>query len=163
MKLKPGKHAAFTLLVVASLFHNSEEALTICRSMVTSPVEFFQPLSCLQFLWAVSTLSIAVLLFWIVALRTEKPAVNHFISTAIAASILFNVFIPHVVAALYTFSYTPGLITALMLNLPLSLIVLKRNQNEIGIKAKFIKYIIVGLILGYLFFASIMFLVRYLV
>ena len=152
-------HIALTLLIGASLLHNTEEALMICRQRIISPVKLFQPLTCHQFVWAVSLLSFAILVVYVFAIRTKKTSIYLFLSTAIAAAMLFNAFVPHIIIAVYTLSYTPGLITAVVLNFPLSLVVLNINRKELGNRARLIKFILSGLVIGYLLFAATMLLV----
>lgn len=160
MQSKFSSRILFSVLIGASLIHNTEEALSICSQTIKSPVSFFQPLSCNQFMWAVSILSIIEIIFYIYAISTKKPAVFLFISTAISAALLFNVFAPHVIIAVLTFHYTPGLITAVLLIFPLSLIVLSKNRTGLNIKSKFWKYTLIGLGIGYLLFAFILILVK---
>jgi hypothetical protein len=115
---------AFTALIAAFILHNIEEAIFICRYPVKSPFSYIQPASCRQFLLAVSILTIAGIIAYVFAMQTKKAGIYLFISTALAASFLLNVFVPHVLVAIYTMHYTPGLLSAVLFNLPLSLIVL---------------------------------------
>jgi len=52
--------------------------------------------------------------------------------------------------------YTPGLVTAILMNLPLSLIVLSKNRPHYKSTTQFFKPIFIFLILGYLIFAITM-------
>ena len=151
--------SAFTALIAAFLLHNVEEAITICRYPVENPFPAIQPASCRQFLVAVSILSVAGLVVYIFAMRTKKIPVYHFISTGLAAVLLLNVLMPHVFVAIYTLHYTPGLVSAVLLNLPLSLIVLIKNHKLYHTKLQFVKNIFIGFLIGYLLFAAIMRLV----
>jgi hypothetical protein len=160
MKINYSIRALFSILIGASLIHNAEEALTICNQVIKSPVSFLEPLGCNQFLWAVTILSILEVVFFVYAITTKKPAVFLFISTAISTALLFNVIIPHLFLAIYTIHYTPGLITAILLILPLSIAVLSKNRSEINNKLMFRKYTLIGLGIGYLLFAFIMILVK---
>jgi len=148
--------SAFTALVAAFLLHNVEEALTICRCTVENPFPAIQLVSCSQFLFAISILSIAGLAAFIIAMQSKKISVYNFISTGLAAALLLNVFIPHIFVAIFTLHYTPGLVTAILLNLPFSLIVLTKNWPYYKNKSQFFKTIFIFLILGYLLFAITM-------
>lgn len=159
MKPDVSSRLAFSALIVAFLFHNIEEAIYICSYPVQSPVSFIHPANCTQFLWAVSILTFVGILGSVRALTTKKPIVFLFISTALAGILLFNVFLPHVIIAVYTVQYTPGLVSALVLNLPLSLVVLSKNRIQYLTKSQFLKHIFTGFIVGYLLFATIMLLV----
>jgi len=148
--------SAFTALIAAFLLHNVEEAITICRYPVENPFPAIQPASCRQFLVAVSILSVAGLLVYIFAMRTKKIPVYYFISTGLAAVLLLNVLMPHVFVAIYTLHYTPGLVSAILLNLPFSLMVLIKNRSKHKSTIQFSRTIFIFLILGYLLFAITM-------
>ncbi len=145
--------AAFTALVVAFMIHNLEEAITICRFPVENPFPFIKPASCSQFIVSVSIISAAGLIALVIALRTERQSVYNFISTGLAAVLLLNVFVPHFTVAIYTFHYTPGLVSAMFINLPLSLLVLTKNRPLYTIRKQFLRHIFIFLIIGYVFFA----------
>jgi hypothetical protein len=153
MLLRFTSRSAFTALIAAFLLHNVEEAITICRYPVENPFPAIQPASCSQFIVAVSILSAAGLAAFIIAVRTKKYPVYNFISTGLAAALLLNVFIPHLFVAIYTLHYTPGLATAILMNLPFSLLVLIKNRPHFKNTTQFFKTIIIFLILGYLLFA----------
>ena len=154
---------AFTALIAAFLLHNAEEAITICRYPVEIPFPFIQPANCNQFIWAVSILSVVILLVFIFSMFTENILQYNFISTGIAAVLLFNLLLPHLLIGLYTFHYTPGLVSAVMLNLPLSVLVLSKNRPNYTSNKKFLRHIFIFLIVGYLLFVIIMGLVNILV
>lgn len=151
---------AFTALIAAFLIHNIEEAAAICRYPVENPFPFIQAATCNQFIPAVSFLSAAGLGAYLFGIRTQKQWLYNFISTGFAAVILVNVFIPHVFVGLYTLHYTPGLISAVMLNLPLSLLVLMKNRPLYTGNKAFFKHIVIFLIIGYLLFAISMVLAK---
>jgi hypothetical protein len=148
--------SAFTALIAAFLLHNIEEAITICRYPVENPFPFIQPASCSQFMVSVSILSAAGLAAFIIAMRTKKHPVYNFISTGLAAALLLNVLVPHLFVAIYTLHYTPGLATAILMNLPFSLMVLIKNRPNYKSTIQFSRTIFIFLILGYLLFAVTM-------
>jgi len=147
---------AFTFLIVAFILHNSEEAFMMKGYSVKSPFTFVEPPSFRQFLIAVSLLTIAVIVAYSTAIRTKKPKVYLFISTAVAAALLFNVFVPHVVGAIFYRDYTPGLISAVVLNLPFSFLVLVKNKPMYTGGKEMRSHILWGLAAGYTFFAAIL-------
>lgn len=159
MSLKYTSQSIFISLIIAFIFHNIEEAVSICSYPVQSPFEFIKPATCRQFMIAVSIITVVVLFAFGIAIRTKKPAVYLLISTAIASGLVLNVLIPHLFVAIYTLNYTPGLITAITLNLPLGLIVLSKNKSDCESRKQFIQYVGIGLVIGYLLFAAIMRLV----
>lgn len=163
MALRLTARMAFTALIVAFIFHNLEEAISICKYPVQSPVSIIEPATCRQFIVAVSIITAVVLFAFGYAIRTKKPAVYLLISTAIASGLVLNVLIPHLFVALYTLNYTPGLITAVALNLPLGLLTLIKNRSNYKSRKQFYQHIGIGLAIGYLLFAIVMSLVLYFV
>lgn len=159
MSLKYTPQSIFTILIIAFIFHNIEEAVSICSYPVQSPVSFIKPSTCSQFIVAVTIISAVILLAFAIAIRTKKPATYLLISTAIASGLVLNVLIPHLFVAFYTFNYTPGLITAVALNLPLGLLTLHKNRSTCTYRKQFYQHVGIGLVVGYLFFALVMSLV----
>lgn len=147
---------AFTSLIVAFILHNIEEAIFICRYPVQSPVAFIEPVNCGQFIVAVAFITAFVLITYIIAVRTNKSSLYLFISTAVSSGLVLNAIVPHITLALYTLNYTPGLITAVALNLPLGLLVLFKNRSSCESRKQFFQHIGVGLVFGYLLFAVVM-------
>jgi len=129
---------AFAALIVSFLFHNIEEALSICSYPVQSPVSFIKPASCHQFLWAVSIISLIV----------------------VASGLALNALVPHIIIALYSLSYTPGLVTAVLLIFPLGLFTLFKNSPIFTSRKLFYRFIGIGLVVGYVIFAVVMSLVQ---
>jgi hypothetical protein len=144
---------AFTLLTGAFILHNIEEAVTLLFKPVENPVSFIQPPTYNQFIFAVSALTIAGIIAYVAAMWSQNIKTYLFISTAVAAALLLNVFIPHVVVAIYTMKYTPGLVTAILLNLPLSLLLLSKNKPFFESRKQMLFYIAIGLAAGYALFA----------
>jgi hypothetical protein len=147
---------AFTLLTAGFVLHNVEEALTMPRQYSMSPVSFIQLPTYGQFLFSVAVLTAVALFAYIAAMRTQNGKTYLFISTAIAAALLFNVFVPHLAAAAYTVKYTPGLITAVLLNLPFSILVLKLNKPIFTDRKQLFLFVLGGFGAGYLLFAAVM-------
>jgi hypothetical protein len=119
-----------------------------------SPFAFIQPPTYRQFLFAVSVLTIAVLIACLAAIRSKNQKVYLFISTAVSASLLLNVFLPHVPGAIFYWNYAPGLVSAVLLNLPLSILVLYKNKSMFPDRKEMRNYIIWGIAAGYTTFAA---------
>jgi uncharacterized membrane protein YidH (DUF202 family) len=151
---------AFTLLTAGFILHNIEEAITMPGQQSVSQVSFLQLPTYNQFLLSVAILTIAALYAYIAAMRTKNDKTYLFISTAIAAALLFNVFVPHLAAAALTLKYTPGLITAVLLNLPFGILLLKLNKPLFADRRQMIIYILGGFGAGYLLFAAVMGTIR---
>ena len=86
-------------------------------------------------------------------MRAKKQVTYLFISTALASAILLNVFIPHLLLAIYIRDYTPGLLTAVLFNLPVSIAVLYENKRFYSNCRQIFLHKAGGLLLGYAFFA----------
>ncbi len=151
---------AYTLLTAGSILHNAEEAFTMKGLEVKSSIAFIQPPTYSQFLVAVSILTIAVAVAYIVAIRSKNPKIYLFISTAVAAALLFNVIVPHLVGTIYNCGYTPGVAAAVLLNLPFSLAVLVKNKPLFADRKQMLRYIMLGMLAGYFLFAAVMGLVK---
>jgi hypothetical protein len=151
---------AFTLLTAGFVLHNAEEALTMSGQQGVSPFSFIKLPTYNQFLFSVAVITIVALLAYIAAMRTQNGKTYLFISTTIAAALLFNVFVPHLTAAILTLKYTPGLITAVLLNLPFSILLLKLNKPLFADRRQMSIYILGGFGGGYLLFAAVMCLAK---
>jgi len=160
MNIKISSVTAYTFLTIASVLHNTEETLTMKGYAVDSPFAFIQPPTYRQFLVAVSILTLVVIFAFILAIRTKNPKTYLFISTAIASALLLNVLVPHLLVALYTFRYTPGLVSAVLLIFPLSTVVLVKNKRMYASLKQMLSYIVTGLAAGYVLFAAVIFLAR---
>ena len=157
------KRAAFTALIAVFVLHNMEEAYSICRFPAENLFSFFQPLQCNQFLWAVSILTIVVLFVYGIAMRTIRPKIYLFVSTAIASSLLLNVFVPHSLVSIYTMKYTPGIFSAAMLNFPLCILVLFKNKESYSTGKQMLFHSMGGILIGYILFAVAVSLVKHLI
>ena len=161
MKILPGKidfssRNLFSLLTAAFIVHNLEEAVSMYLQPAESPVSFIHPPTYSQFLLALSILTIAAITLYVVAMKSDSDKKYLFISTAFAVALLFNVFVPHVFIAVYTLKYTAGLLSALLLNLPLSLILLSKNTALYTSRKQMYLYIFAGFAAAYALFAFAM-------
>jgi len=120
-------------LLSAFLVHNVEEALTYGRyraraemlihrlvgNEIPVPAEATFHLALL----VVSTLATVVV---VLAIARPGSPMSPRASIALALIMLINVLIPHVPAAILMGGYAPGVATAVLLNLPISIFVLRR-------------------------------------
>ncbi len=144
----------FAELLLAFLIHNAEEAFTICHYPAVNPFLNIRFLSCAQFLVAVSVISAVAVILYLAAARPSASQRKYlFISTGLSAALLLNSIIPHLLLALLTWQYTPGIISAVILILPISILVLHRNRQQYGKWNKLIRDAILFMIPAYLFFA----------
>jgi len=119
--------------LVAFFLHNFEEGLTYSATKpeATRIIRRFLPAAQLPtptvFQWALLLLTIVAgaALLW--AARTRRDRVGWLVVKVIAAIMMANVMIPHVPAAIILGGYAPGIVTAVTINLPLSLWILLRG------------------------------------
>ncbi|MCE9522010.1 MAG: HXXEE domain-containing protein [Alphaproteobacteria bacterium] len=123
------------VLFVLFVCHNAEEAFGFVyandnglrlldslgmRSLVVSPEAFLGSLG------IVTTFS-ALVAAWIVFAPETRATL--WVVRIWAAILVVNVFVPHLPAAILAGSYVPGVATAVLLNLPLSVACLRATSN----------------------------------
>ncbi len=146
----------FTVLLLAFLIHNAEEAYTICYFPTVNPLINIQILNCEQFLVAVSVISTVVIVLYMIAARSMvTPNRYLFISTGLAAALLLNAIVPHLLVALLTWQFTPGIFSTVLLIIPLSILMLSRNREHYKSRREQIRHAILFTIPAYLFFVLV--------
>ncbi|MEZ4906887.1 MAG: HXXEE domain-containing protein [Saprospiraceae bacterium] len=144
------------LLPLAFTLHNIEEVLGMEKWTKSIPSYIHKPVTTKQF-------GIAVLLFSILGFiiiytksyfHTEKD--YYFVITGFAGMIFLNVFLPHLLATIILRKYSPGIITGLFINLPLSILILYKIliSQILSIWQLIITIIIgglMGILLAYIF------------
>ncbi|GGJ89680.1 hypothetical protein GCM10010123_19320 [Pilimelia anulata] len=114
------------LLLAAFAVHNTEEALTAPRYFDRMRGELPIPWpSAGAFQLATVTVTFVALLATAIAVRRQHTAYV----TALAWIMLANTVVPHVPLAILSGGYAPGLITALLLNLPAGLLWLRLRRD----------------------------------
>lgn len=112
------------LLPFVFTVHNVEEVLSMEKWTRSNKTPLFKPVSTLQFGIAVSIFSLLgfLLIFGKPMFPSERIYLE--ISIGFSGMLLLNVFFPHLLASINFRKYAPGVITALIINLPFSLLVL---------------------------------------
>lgn len=121
------------MLFVAACLHNLEEALTygtwrdkstvLVERLLGSPVVLPELSTFFVLLAAVTALALVVTIW------TSRAPATHCKRLALrlfALILLVNVLVPHVPAAVLMGGYAPGVLTAVLINLPLSLYALRK-------------------------------------
>jgi len=114
------------VVFAAFALHNLEEALA-------APAYFDRMAGRLPIPWpaadafqaATAVVTLAGLVLTVVAVRRSRPG----LITLLATVMLVNVAVPHVPLALLSDGYAPGLVTAVLLNLPVDLLWLLRYRR----------------------------------
>ena len=101
---------------------------------------------------AVSIITLAVLLAVTTAMQTKNRDLYLFITSSIASALVLNAVVPHLIMAIYTLHYTPGLASAVLLIVPSGLWVIGINNRIYANRKKMLKHIGIGLVIGYLIF-----------
>jgi hypothetical protein len=83
-----------------------------------------------QFYIALIGATLIPLIMTAVATTGRPTPLKKYLSPLLAVTLLLNVFIPHVPAAIALGGYAPGVATAVLVNLPFSTFFLKRSMNE---------------------------------
>jgi len=112
-------------LPVAFLLHNLEEVMTLEQWGNIQAGIFPSPPTTAQFAIAVGLFSLLGFIITYARPLNKREKTFYYVMAGFSGMLLLNVFIPHLIGAIYLGSYTPGLITATLLNLPLSLSILK--------------------------------------
>ena len=137
MKVLLGRRAVAISLLCASLLHNAEESITFARYRpaaqklvygVAGPNVLFPTPTAFRLALLVVTAAVAACLIW-ASSGKSSPAKERGI-TLVALMLLLNVFVPHVPAAFAFGGYAPGLVTAVLVNLPLATLVLLKRRRR---------------------------------
>lgn len=133
------------LLPFAFALHNIEEAFGMEKWTNSIPAFIHQPVTTRQFTIAVILFTILgfILVFVEGLYQTEKQ--YHFVIAGFAGMLWLNVFLPHLFATLYLKKYAPGAITGLIVNLPLTTLILLKMKTSCSLTMEEILY---SMILG---------------
>ena len=162
------------LLLAPAVFalHNAEESATMARwardqlpglleqARAAVPPELLppggaellarlQPPSPAQFYWAAALATIVpAILYWIAAARGPR---SRWTTVAVwcQAIFLLNIFVPHLAASLVLRRYTPGVITAVLLNLPLCWLLFRAALREGVLSRRAFGIFLLSAVVGY--------------
>jgi len=143
------------------LLHNAEEAWTfaayrqpsedLLREFMPARVPAHLP-SVAQFRTALVVATLVPFVLTFIATRAPATALKNYLVAMLAAILLVNVFLPHLPAAIAMGGYSPGVVTAVLLNLPACAYFLFRSLREKRISRKGLAALfvaaIVALVLG---------------
>ncbi|MDQ6788619.1 MAG: HXXEE domain-containing protein [Acidobacteriota bacterium] len=139
----------YFLLPFVFSFHNFEEVLGMEAWSKKLPLPIHPVVTTKQF--AVGAVLITVIGFLITFSKSffkSKKSYN-FLMTAFAGMIFLNVFLPHLLATIVFGGYAPGVVTALLINLPLTLYISLVNIKSGNLTLKqTISFILYGGLVG---------------
>jgi Protein of unknown function with HXXEE motif len=143
------------LFPVAVTFHNLEEAIWLPQWSQTAG-EWHAPVGAGEFRFAVIILTLFAYLATYISFKKGKESFGVYLLSGYASAMFLNVFFPHLLGSLLMKAYVPGLTTALVLNLPVTLILLRQAFHEGYISAK--RFILATIMVTVGLLASIPFL-----
>jgi hypothetical protein len=126
---------AYFLLPFAFLFHNLEEALAMeaWSQKMLSPVQ--PPVTSKQFAVAAVMITLVGFAAFFSKFFLKSSEKYDFLMTAFAGMIFLNAFFPHLVGTIVFGMYVPGILTALFINLPLTLYIFFANIKNRNLTA----------------------------
>ena len=123
----------FNLLVVlfaiAVTIHNIEEAVWLPR-WSESAGRWHHPVNAREFRFAVVVLTVLAYVVSFLAVLGGRGSIGAYLVAGYALAMLLNVAFPHIAATMALRSYAPGTATALLLNLPVTICLLRRAILE---------------------------------
>ena len=106
------------LFPLAVTLHNSEEAVWFPAWWIRHAQEVPVQPNPVAFRFALAGLTVAAFVVTYLSARKGKESVWAYLTFGYIVAMLANVFIPHIPASLVLRSYTPGVVTAVLINLP---------------------------------------------
>ena len=123
------------LLPIALTIHNLEEAIWLPPWSQSAGV-WHPPVGAGEFRFALVVLTVGVYGITYASVTGGKESVGVYLLAGTAFVLLGNVVVPHVAATVLLRRYAPGVVTAVALNLPLTLYLLRRAFREEYISRK---------------------------
>ena len=131
------------LFPLAITIHNLEEAIWL-PAWSESAGKYHKPVGKFEFRFAVFVLTVLAYFLTFKSISTGASSIYTYLFYAYNLSMWINVFLPHVAATILLKRYCPGLLTALLLNLPVTSLLLynaiKMEQVSLG------KFIIISVV-----------------
>ena len=117
------------IFAVAITLHNLEEAVWLPK-WSQSAGRWHNPVGEREFRFAVSVLTLLAYVGAYLAATDSRESVGAYFMAGYAFTMLMNVFIPHLLATLLMRRYAPGTVTAVLMNLPISMLLLWYGFQE---------------------------------
>jgi len=125
------------IFLLGFTLHNIEESIWL-PEWSKHAKKFHEPVERNQFIFAVIVVTIIGYLLTVVEIINNNPgSVFSYIYLGFIGMMGINTILPHLAATILLKKYAPGLITALLLNLPLSIIIISLYINA-GINVYFL-------------------------
>lgn len=116
------------LLPFAFALHNIEEVFGMEKWTKSIPPFIHKTVTILQFGIAVGLFTILGFIITFAPIYSQAEICYWYIVAGFSGMLLLNVFMPHLIATIYLRRYAPGVITGVLINLPLTTIILWRSM-----------------------------------
>jgi hypothetical protein len=139
-------YAIFFCLAIT--LHNLEEALWLPRwSQMGSSLQ--KAVTPDEFHFAVFIITALAYVISFLYLSFPKTNIIKWAFIGFLGSMVFNAIFPHLIATIFMKTYAPGLVTALLLNIPINSVILYRlhTLNSISIKEILNSTVVIGILL----------------
>jgi hypothetical protein len=138
----------YILFVLAITIHNIEEALWL-PAWSKYAKRFIKQIDAQEFRFALLMVTILALLVTSAFIAFPQNEITRYIYFGFLGTIMVNVIIPHLVATVVLKRYCPGLISGLLLNLPINgfIIFHALDRNIINLFEVIVSTLIVGILL----------------
>ena len=130
---------------VAITIHNIEEALWL-PEWSQSASSFQQPVTANEFHFAVLIITLLAYVCSFLYVRFHNSKLLKWAFSGFLGSMVLNAIFPHLLATIVTKTYAPGVVTGLLLNIPINTIILYKlhKQHVITKKEIAISTVVVG-------------------
>ncbi|CAG0989156.1 hypothetical protein ANRL2_03054 [Anaerolineae bacterium] len=118
------------LIPILLTIHNAEEAPGMASWSRKMPVRIHPIVTTRQFVIAVTLLTLACFVVTGFAIPSPKNSFGIYIMVGIQTIMLVNALAPHLIATIRFRMYAPGVVTAVLLNIPFSIYLIGRAINE---------------------------------
>lgn len=118
------------LVPVFFALHNMEEAPFMANWSKKLPVKIHPVVSTKQFVAAVTILTLIGFLLTYLGITQIPQPIGYLVVLEIQAALAFNAVVPHLLSTLRFRMYSPGIVTALLINLPFSFYLFQRALME---------------------------------
>lgn len=116
------------LFAISETLHNLEEAIWLPGWTGTAKIPHLT-VGVFEFRFAVTLITIIFLGIIFYFSKYENKSSKYLMGGTLVIA-LFNVFIPHLLGAIFTGHYFPGVVTGVLLNIPVILYLLRRGLAE---------------------------------
>lgn len=129
------------LFAIAVTIHNLEEAIWL-PNWSQNAGRWHKPVDAGTFRFAVTVLTFLAYCTVMAAIVGGKQSIGAYLLAGYALAMCLNVFLPHLAATFLLRKYAPGIVSALLLNLPITILHLKLSVEQEYIRLE--RFYVVG-------------------